>query len=157
MRPSSAIAAILLISGFAYGCLAPSDSRPGMHLTGNLVREFPSDWSFSDEHREIALEIHTPYLLAHSVTIWCATLDGSMVVGARNPETKNWPGWVDRDPRVRLKIGSEIYEGRLLPVDDEGTLSRIRDAYSEKYALPDRSGGEPPNIRYWTVKPRIEV
>ena len=38
MRPSSAIAAILLISGFAYGCLAPSDSRPG-------PRRSPSAWS----------------------------------------------------------------------------------------------------------------
>jgi len=156
MKPVLAIISTALISGFAFGCFSPSDSRPGMHLSGNLVREFPTDWSFSDEHREIGIEIHTPYLLPHSVTIWCATLDGSMIVGARDPETKNWPGWVDRDPRVRLRIGSDIYEARLSPVDDQRSLSRILDAYSEKYDLPARSDGDPPNIRYWTVTPRSE-
>jgi hypothetical protein len=155
MRPLIAIAALVLISGLISACLSPSDSRPGLHLSGNLVEEFPPDWSFTDAQREIAVEIHTPYFLPHSVTIWCATLDGSLIVGARDPETKNWPGWVDRDPDVRLQIGSEIYEARLSPIDDEGAVSRIVDSYSKKYDLP-RSDGEPPNIRYWTVTPRLE-
>ena len=120
------------------------------------MEEFPSDWSFADEFREISIQVRTPYLLPHSVTIWSATLDGSMIVGAREPDTKNWPGWVDRDSRVRLKIGSEIYEGRLSPVNDDAALSRIRDAYAKKYDLPDRGDGEGPEIRYWTVMPRSE-
>ena len=156
MRPSIVVAAIATISVIASGCISPSDSRPGLHLSGNLVREFPGDWSFTDEFREIAIQVRTPYLLAHSVTIWCATLDGSMIVGAREPETKNWPGWVDRDSRVRLRIGSEIYEGRLSPIEDDAALSRIRDAYAKKYDLPDRKDGERPEIRYWILMPRSE-
>jgi hypothetical protein len=60
---------------------------------------------------------------------------------------------------VRLKIGSWIYEGRLSPVDDDATLSKIRGAYAQKYDLPDRpagSDGEGPKLRYWTVVPRSE-
>ncbi len=153
MRAAFAITTLLVVSVFASGCFSPSDSRPGMRLSGQ-VREFPSDWSFTDEFREIAIQVRTPYLLAHSVTVWCATLDGTLVVGARNPETKNWPGWVDRDPRVRLRVGSDVYEARLSPIDDLQSLSGIRGSYAKKYDLPDPADGKRPEIRYWSVIPR---
>jgi len=114
----------------------------------------PADWTFTNEYREIAIEVHTPYLLPHSVTIWCAVLDGELYVGARDPDTKRWPGWVEQEPDVRLGIGSKVYEVRLSPLDDSDPLKRIRGAYGSKYKLPRRAAGEGPPIRYWRVDPR---
>ena len=135
-------------------CFGPEDRRPGLRLGGEVVATPPSDWAFTDEHREIAVEVRTPYLLPHSVTIWCAQVDGELFVGARNPETKRWPGWVDRDPDVRLGIGPQIYEVRLVPLDDAARIDRLRQAYAAKYDLPRATQGEGPPIRYWQVAPR---
>lgn len=140
-------------SALLVSCWSPADSRPGLHLQGD-VATLPSDWSFTDQYKEIALEVHTPYLLAHSVTIWCAAVGGHLYVGARAPETKRWPGWVDRDPDVRLRIGEEIYEVRLAPLDEGDRIALVRAAYASKYELPDPAPAASPPVRYWTVESR---
>ena len=89
--------------------------------------------------------MRTPYLLAHSVTVWCASLEGELYLGARNPESKRWPGWVDRDSRVRLRIADRVYQGTLEKLDDAATIERLRASYREKYALEQMA----PNVRYW--------
>jgi hypothetical protein len=136
------------------GCFGPEDRRPGLRLRGEVVATPPSDWAFTDEHREIAVEVQTPYLLPHSVTIWCAQMDGELYLGARSPETKHWPGWVDRDPDVRLGIGPRVYEVRLAPLEDGNRIARLRQAYAAKYDLPRTPEGESPPVRYWRVGPR---
>lgn len=143
------------------GCLDPSDRRPGTWLSGEVVADLPADWSFTDAHKEIAIEVATPYLVPHSVTIWCAALDGALYVGARDPETKRWPAWVDADPEVRLGIGGKVYEVALAPLDesaDAAELARLRTAYAVKYELPpapaDAPPGTVPPTRYWRVGPR---
>ena len=150
MRVAALLAAALAV---ATGCVEPSDRRPGLALSGESVDSLPADWAFTDEFREIALEVRTPYWLPHSVTIWCAALDGTLYVGAREPDTKRWPGWVDRDPDVRMKIGSRVYEARLTAVDQPDRIAAIQRAYAAKYQLPVPSGDSPP-FRYWVVAPR---
>ncbi len=147
-----AIALAVAVAIAASGCIAPSGSRAGLWLTGEAA-ETPADWGFADDHREIAIEVRAPYLLPHSVTIWCATLEGQLYVGARSPETKRWPGWIERDPNVRLAIGDRIYEGRLAQVEDPQQNDRIRQAYSKKYELEPAPPGNP-GIRFWSVGPR---
>jgi hypothetical protein len=63
---SLAVSIALGLSLFA--CFEPEGRRPGMRLAGE-VSDFPGDWRFSDAHREIAIEVATPYFIAHSVTI----------------------------------------------------------------------------------------
>jgi hypothetical protein len=150
----------LLIWSFAalaiaiVGCFGPSERRPGLALGGEVVETFPTDWSFSDAHRQIAIQVSTPYLIPHSVTIWCAARDGKLYVGARDPDTKSWPGWVDDDPEVRLRIGEQVYEVLLVPIDDDAEIAAIQRAYGAKYELPQASSGDAPPIRYWVVSPR---
>ena len=144
------IIAIAIATSLA-GCFGPEDRRPGMRLPGE-VTPTPSDWSFTNDYPEIAIEVRTPYFLPHSVTIACGTLDGNLHVGARDPETKRWPGWVDDDPEVRLGIGDRVYEVKLVPITDAELIARIRQGTSTKY---DRS--RPPDdvtIRFWQVQPR---
>jgi hypothetical protein len=154
MSPKIRIATAVAIATALAGCFGPEDRRPGMQLRGEVVNAAPSDWSFTNEHKEIAIEVQTPYLLPHSVTIWCAEVDGELYVGARDPETKHWPGWVDGKPDVRLGIGPKVYEVRLDPLDDPERTERVRQAYGSKYDLPQTPTGEGPPIRYWRVAPR---
>jgi hypothetical protein len=149
MRSSLALLPLLVVLG---GCVPPSDSRPGLWLSGS-ASELPDDWSFTDSYREIALEVSAPHLLAHSVTIWCASLDGQLYVAARSPEDKRWPGWVDSDPDVRLGIDGRLYETRLAMLRAEDEIERVSAAYVAKYELPPRTPDSPP-MRYWRVEPR---
>ena len=152
MRPRVWIAIALALAAGA--CFNPKDQRPGMRLRGELAERLPADWSLANDQREIAIEVRTPYGLPHSVTIWCATADGTLYVGARDPDEKWWPGWVDEDPNVRLLIGETIYEAKLARLDDPEQIARVRRAYAAKYQLPDTPPGEGPPVRYWQVTPR---
>jgi hypothetical protein len=145
---------LVLLSLALVGC-NPSDRRPGVWLSGESAA-FPVDWSFTDAEKEIAIEVQTPYLLPHSVTIWCASLDGALYVAASNPDSKRWPGWVDEDPNVRLLVAGKLYEARLEPLTDTGTVDRLRAVYAAKYQLGGSgAGGDAlPSVRYWHVLPR---
>ena len=145
--------AIVLAMGFV-ACIDPSDQRPGLWLSGDPMEAFPESWSFSNEHREIAIEVRTPHLVAHSVTIWCVVVDDQLYLGARNPEDKRWVGWVRRDPEVRLRIGDTIFDAKLAVLDDVNRTASVRSAYAEKYDLPAPTEGGGPPMRYWRVGPR---
>ena len=128
------------------GC-TPGDATCGRGHTGAL------GLSFTNDHPQIAIEVSTPYFLPHSVTIACGTFDGNLYVGARDPETKRWPGWVDDDSEVRLGIGDRVYEVKLDPITDAALIARIRQGTSTKYPdLPLPPDGVP--VRYWQVDPR---
>lgn len=151
-RGSLLLAAALALAPAA--CIDPQDQRPGLWLSGDVAEDLPADWGFAEGHREVALEVRTPYGLRHSVTIWCAALDGALYVGVRDPEGKRWPGWVERDPRVRLEIGDTIYEATLSRLEEPERIAAVRAAYAGKYDLPERPPGEAPPMRYWRVGPR---
>ncbi len=147
------LATTALLAAWIGGCIDPQDRRPGLWLRGDVAATLPEDWSFTDAHQEVAVEVRTPYFIPHSVTIWCASLDGRLVVGARAPETKRWPAWVDRDPNVRLGIGGDIYEVQLARLEDSAQLDRVRKVYASKYHLEPPPEDAPP-VRYWLVEPR---
>ena len=140
-----AMAALLFLSA-----CEPQDRRPGLWLRGP-VQPYPEDWSFTDEHREIAIQVSAPYFLPHSVTIICGAHDGDLYVSAIRPETKNWPAWVTNDPNVVLKIGENLYEARLSRVEEPLTIATVLGAYASKYR---RSGSNPAGIWFWRVNPR---
>jgi NADH dehydrogenase FAD-containing subunit len=143
---------VLLAIALILGACDPQDRRPGLWLTGEVADVAPGDWSFSDEHGEIALEVATPYLIPHSVTIWCAQVDGTLYVAAAAPEEKNWPGWVADDPDVRLKIGDTVYVATLAELEDAAEIQAVRGAYAGKYEVANLGSGA--SLRYWRVGPR---
>ena len=147
--PSLGIAACLFLA-----CVDPADSRPGIWLSGEPVASPVTDWSFTDEHPEIFIQVSTPYWIPHSVTIVCATLDGALIVGARAPDTKRWPSYIESNAEVRLKIGDRIYHQRLELVEDPQTVNAIVRAYAAKYNRPVRPPEERPVVRYWRVMER---
>ena len=145
-RLTATLTALLLSAG-----CQPQDQTPGLWLRGD-ERAYPADWAFTNAHREIALEVGTPYLVPHSITIWCAEVDGELYVAAARPDEKNWPGWVDDDPDVRIKVGDELFEARLEPLADAQRILEVRNVQARKYDLAAPSG--PTTSRYWRVTER---
>ena len=143
--------AFLLPVFFLLGC-EPEGQTPGLWLSGTYVETFPDDWSFSNDFSEIAIEVATPYFLPHSVTIWCVEVEGDLFLAAAAADSKNWPGWVDDDPDVVLKIGEEVYEATLVPMENSPELDRVRAAYVAKYNLGEGSPFQP-SSKYWSVTP----
>jgi hypothetical protein len=147
--PAARISLLLLC--LVLGACQPADERPGQWLSGTL-KPYPQDWTFAAPVPEIALQVSTPYLIPHSVTIWCAVLDGALYVAAARPETKHWPGWVDKDPNVRIRIGEDLFDVRLVPLEDEALVRRVLAVQAEKYGFDMPAG--PTGSRYWRVTPR---
>jgi hypothetical protein len=154
MTSVTRIGTTVVIAAALAGCFGPEDRRPGTQLRGEVVATPPSDWSFTEEHKEISIEVQTPYVMPHSVTIWCVEVDGELYIAARDPDTKHWAGWADEKPDVRLGIGPKVYEVHLDRLDEPEQIDRVRQAYGSKYDLPKMSPGEGPPVRYWHVAPR---
>ena len=133
------------------GC-EPQDGRPGLWLRGE-PSAIPADWSFSRDHKEIAVQVGTPYLLPHSITVWCIDVDGDLYLGASRPDAKNWPGWVRDDPAVRVKIDSKIYDVTLEELLDADVIRQVGLAYAQKYELDEPLSPDPGAVRYWLVTP----
>lgn len=149
------LSGFLLIAVLTSGC-SPDGRRAGLLLGGDEA-PFPADWRFTDDFKEISIQVHTPYLIPHAVTIWCAQVNGQFYVGASRPTTKHWPGWVDTDPNVRLRIGDQVFSARLVPLDDANTIRQLQAAYAVKYQLPASTDGALPDVRYWQVVPRRDA
>ena len=141
---------VLTVAGFLAGC-EPQDRRPGLWLSGEL-QPAAADWRFTNDYPEVALQVVTPYLLPHSITIVCAADADALYIGARDPASKNWPNWVDQDPDVILKVGEHRYELRAEPIA-EADLAPVRAAYAAKYGARPQTGDGPP-IRYWRLVAR---
>ena len=142
-----------LLALLAAACsLEPSGERPGLWLSGELVREPVPDWSFTDAIPEIAIETRTRYGVPHSVTIWCVAIDGELYVGASFPEfpkERRWVSNVRRDPRVRLKIAGRLYERRLERVLEPEASDRVNRTFGRKYDYDVDEDPDP--VAYWRV------
>jgi hypothetical protein len=145
--------AIMLLAVLAIAC-QPSNQTPGQWLRGDAVSELPQDWSFTDKFSEVYVEVTTPYLVPHSVTIWCAHVGGKLFIAARDPQSKNWPGWMDKSRDIRLKIDNKIYEVSAADFSDEVLLGAVKAAYTKKYNLEKPVDGKERHVQYWAIVPR---
>ena len=124
----------LLIVGYE-----PQDQSPGLWLTGELATENVADWSFTEQHEEIFVQTRSPWLIPHSVTTYCATYNDSFYLfsayygGGDFPDLRRWNKNVVRDPRVRLKIGDQLFDQTLSYIDDESIRMPVHQAFVDKY------------------------
>ncbi|MDA1370842.1 MAG: hypothetical protein O2971_08800 [Proteobacteria bacterium] len=118
---------------------APQDQSPGLWLSGELVNQTMSDWSFSDRVDEIFVQTRTPYLIPHSVTTYCVTYNEQFYLfsayysGGDFPDARRWNQNVVRDPRVRLKIGDQLFDQTLIYVENESIRRPVHQAFADKY------------------------
>ncbi len=160
------VLALAFIATLAVGC-EPRENTPGLWLSGELVTTPVDDWSFSDEFPQIFLESRTWYWIPHSVTISCATHNGQLYLftiyyqGGEFPEAKFWNRNVVRDSRVRLKIGSQLFEQRVALITDPAEREIALQAFERKYPLVkellEKPESQRPPLYFLRVDPRGPV
>jgi hypothetical protein len=134
-----ALAALLLIlsfTGFQPKDCPPTDRSlscrvPGLWLKGERVTTPVNDWSFTDKIPQIRIQTQTPFLLPHSVMIWCATYNGNLYVTSYRGRL--WAEDIIRDPHVRLKIADRVYDRTLTVVSDTAEKGAVLQAKGKKY------------------------
>ena len=130
---------LVCIVAFAVGC-EPREGTPGVWLSGELVTTSVADWSFTDEFPKVYVETRTWYFIPHSVTVWCATHNGRLYLfsiysqGVEFPQARFWNRNVVRDPRVRLKVGNQLFERRVVLVIDPTEKEAVLQAFAQKYS-----------------------
>jgi len=128
---------ILLLIVLSITGLGPHDRIPGLWLKGNIVTTPVTDWSFTDKIPVVQIQTQTWYLLPHSVNINCLDYNGQLYLVSVYPAgtRHNWNDNVIRDPRVRIKIGDQIYDRTLSlvtdPAEQEGVLQARHDKYPQ--------------------------
>jgi hypothetical protein len=132
------VAVLLLLSftGFEPKGCPPTDRSfsckvPGLWIKGQPVTTPVADWSFTDKIPEIKIQTQTPYLLPHSVTIWCAVYNGNLYVTSYRG--RMWVEDIVRDPSVRLKIGDQVFDRTLSVVNDPAEKAAVLQAKGRKY------------------------
>jgi hypothetical protein len=119
--------------------LDPRDRRPGLWLTGERVTAPVTDWSFTDNVRNIFVETHSRYGLPHSVTTSCVAHGGQLYLtsvyrpGGHFPDDRLWNRNVMRDPHVRLKIGRQVFDRTLALVTNPVEKGAVLAAKARKY------------------------
>ena len=139
----------LRLIGFEPGYLDPRGeafarsnriARPGLWLSGEVVKEEVMNWDFADDVNDpirgnsIMVETRTWYGIPHSVTIGVWARGDKLYIHAHSdpnrmqipfPTDKTWTTNVARDPRVRLKIAGQIYEATLVLMTDRTEVTAV--------------------------------
>jgi hypothetical protein len=132
----AAVLLLLSVTGFEPKDCPPTDKSlscklPGLWLKGEPVSTPVTDWSFTDQIPQIKIQTQTPFLLPHSVTIWCAVYNGNLYVTSYRG--RQWVENIIRDPHVRLKIADKVFDRGLTVVDDPAEKAAVLQAKGRKY------------------------
>ena len=125
-----------------------------MWIKGELVTTPVADWSFTDQYEEIYLESRTWYLVPHSVTISCTAHEGRLYLTSTYSQGGEFPSrfWnknVMRDPRVRLKIGDQLFERTLSLLTDVAEKEAVLESKKKKNPRWNNPGME--NVHLFQV------
>ncbi len=126
---ATAIAAAAVV-WFAVGCDGPIAMLPGGELSG-VVKPVPESWQFSDAVEEVQLETRPsdPY----SVNVWGVGIGRRFFIASSGGMRNAWAGHIAVDPRVRLRIGEDIFELRAVRNDDPLDRRRFLAGARNKY------------------------
>jgi hypothetical protein len=110
------------------GC-GPLSWIPGGAI-GGTPKPGPPDWSFSDAVETVQLETRPgdPY----SVNVWGVGLGSRFYVAASSRESA-WARNIVADPRVRLRVGEDLFELRAIPTDDPAEIAAFAAGLERKY------------------------
>ena len=123
------IAAAILAVALTAGC-EPVFVFAGGELAGS-ERPMPANWDFTDDFDTVQIETRPgdPY----SVNVWGVSANSSFYVAASDASDAFWARAIEAEPRVRLKIGDDIYRLIAKRTDDPQELAGVIDAYVDKY------------------------
>ena len=121
---------VLLGAALSLGC-EPTGPLPGGELSGEVVAELPSDWSFSDDWENVQLETRPedPY----SVNVWGVGVGDRFYLGSGEGGESTWTQHIGEDSAVRLRVGEQIYELSAVRIEDAEERDRFLAAMKRKY------------------------
>ena len=98
---------------------------------GGTERTMPSDWGFTEDFGTVQIETRPadPY----SVNVWGVGVDRNFYVAASDASEATWAQAIKAEPRVRLRVGNDIYALLAERTDDPQELAGVIDAYIDKY------------------------
>jgi hypothetical protein len=144
----------------------------GFWLTGDVVRTPVTDWSFTDSIPNIQIQTHTWYLLPHVLTTDIARVGGQLYLFSEYfppapgkpdtrgdfPQARFWNRMVVRDPRIRMKIGNQLFDMRAYPLSDPAQIDAARNAFLSKYGDVRRGEAAPeaqrPALYFFRLEPQ---
>ncbi len=130
-----AFGALLVGARFADGPVAIVAGGP--FTSGELVGGPEPDWSFARDVREVEFQLVEP---PRSRTTWILEHEGKVYIPCGYMTTwwgkiwKQWPAEAERDPRILLRIGNDIYERRLVRIEEGPAVAPLLAELSRKYA-----------------------
>lgn len=137
------ITLLIIGIGIAGLLLSPLSPLPGGALTGEVIEEPISDWSFAENERICHFEMNTPD--PYSITVTCIVHDGKLYVGCRGCPNKGWHKYVTADPNTRYRVLDKVYNVSAIRVTDQEEVNRVWAARMAK----DGSKPEPASDDYW--------
>lgn len=98
---------------------------------GGTERPMPSDWGFTEDFGTVQIETRPtdPY----SVNVWGVSVNRNFYVAASDAGEATWAQAIEAEPRVRLRVGEDIYPLLAERTEDPQELARVIDAYIDKY------------------------
>lgn len=129
------IAALLIGARFADGPVAIVAGGP--FRSGELVAGPEPDWSFVRDVGEVEFQLLDP---PRSRTTWILDHEGKAYIPCGYMTTwwgkiwKQWPLEVEKDPRILLRIGNELYERKLVRIEEGPQVAPLLSQLSSKYA-----------------------
>ena len=113
----------------AAGC-EPTFVFAGGELAGT-ERPMPTDWAFTEDFGTVQIETRPtdPY----SVNVWGVSLNRDFYVAASDAGEATWAQAIEAEPRVRLRVGDDIYALLASRTEDPQELADVTDAYIDKY------------------------
>ena len=116
------------------GCGGPLLVIPGGELSGEVVTEPVTDWSFvTDSFVDLEVRPDDPY----SVELNYIVRDGQLYIDPA--EGRNWLEYIREDPRVRVRFGDKVYPRKAVLVGKPGELEGF-DSERFIYRLDPRDG-----------------
>lgn len=143
----SAIAVVIIVGGtvlmMRIAGVNPKGPRAGLWLSGTRVTVPVKDWSFVNQHPTIAVQTHTWYWIPHSVTIYCVSYQNNLYLQALG---RGWTGNLARDPRVRVKVGENLYDRSVSRLTDTAELAGVVQSMETKYPKWRPTPDSPPTL-----------
>ena len=147
------IISLVLLVGAGYGALRLSDgpveffpwftiSLGGPFRSGELAPS-PSNWEFLRDREEIEIQTLDPVT---SRTVWVPVVDGQLYIvsGYMNSTIgrlwKQWPSYLAKDNRIRIRVDDRIYEQRLRRITEGPITAEVMSEVARKYF------GAPPGV-----------
>lgn len=119
----------LIVALVAAGC-EPTFVFAGGELEGT-ERPMPSSWDFTEDFDTVQIETRPaePY----SVNVWGVDVNRNFYVAASDASEAAWARAIEAEPRVRLRVGDDIYRLLAKRTEDPKELDDVIDAYVDKY------------------------